>query len=173
MTVPGPPDPPALRALTHAQEHRRRASHLYGLVITGSVLAAAPDDLGLARLALVLLGTLLIYWTTESYAHWIALRSLLGGPLPAHERREVLEGGLPLVAACLVPLVVLVVEAVLGVETSRGVRIALGINVVLLALVGWNMAREGGLTGRRRVLACALTGLLGVAMVALKVAVHH
>ena len=29
----------AVRALSHAQQHRRRASHLYGLVITGSVLA--------------------------------------------------------------------------------------------------------------------------------------
>lgn len=163
----------AVRALSHAQLHRRRASHLYGLVITGSVLAAAPDEFGLARLAIALVGTLLVYWATETYAHWIALRSLLGRPLRGHERIEVMQDGLPLVAACLVPVVVLLVEALMGIEASRGVEIALGINVGLLAFVGWNMAGSGGITGWRRVLASVLTGLLGLAMVALKLTLHH
>jgi hypothetical protein len=163
----------AVRALSHAQQHRRRASHLYGLVISGSVLAAAPDEFGLVRLGIALVGTLLVYWAAESYAHWIALRSLQGRALRGHERVEVLVDGLPLVAACLVPVVVLLVEALLGVETSWGVRIALGVNVALLVVVGWNMAGEGGIVGRRRVLAAATTGLLGLAMVGLKLGLHH
>lgn len=163
----------AVRALSHAQQHRRRASHLYGLVITGSVLAAAPEKFGLVRLAVALVGTLLVYWAAETYAHWIALRSLLGRPLHGHERTEVVQDGLPLVAACLVPVVVLLVEAAVGVETSRGVEIALVINVALLGLVGWNMAGGGGITGWRRLVASILTAFLGLAMVALKLSLHH
>jgi hypothetical protein len=152
---------------------RRRAAHLYGLVVAGSVLAAAPEGLGLGRLAVVLAGTLLVYWAAESYAHWIALRTHEGRPLTAHERREVLHDGLPLVAACLVPVAVLLVEAVLGVPTGPGVRVALLANVVLLVVVGWRMSTAGGLRGGARVLSAAGTGLLGVAMAVLKYTLLH
>ncbi|WP_282943828.1 hypothetical protein [Cellulomonas endometrii] len=152
---------------------RRRASHLYGLVVTGSVLAAAPEDLGLARLAVVLAGTLLVYWAAETYAHWIALRTHEGRPLHPHERREVVQDGLPLVAACLVPVALLVVEAVLGVPTGLGVRLALIANVALLVVVGWRMSTAGGMRGAARVLSAAGTGLLGVAMVVLKYTLLH
>jgi len=40
--------------------HRRHAAHLYGLIISGAVLASAGDELRLARVALILLGTLVI-----------------------------------------------------------------------------------------------------------------
>jgi hypothetical protein len=152
---------------------RRRAAHLYGLVVAGSVLAAAPEDLGLGRLAVVLAGTLLVYWAAESYAHWIALRTHEGRALTTGERREVLQDGLPLVAACLVPVAVLLVEAVLGVPTETGVRVALFANVVLLVVVGWRMSTAGGLRGGARVLSAAGTGLLGVAMVVLKYTLVH
>lgn len=165
--------PPSVRARTHAAEHRRRASHLYGLVISGSVLAAAPEEFGLVRLGSAVVGTLLVYWLAESYAHWTALRALQGRSLTPHERREVFLDGLPLVAACVVPVAVLVVEAVLGVEPGRGVRVALAINAALLVVVGWNMAGEGGISGWRRVGASALTGALGLAMVVLKLGLHH
>jgi hypothetical protein len=152
---------------------RRRAAHLYGLVVAGSVLAAAPEDLGLGRIALVLAGTLVVYWAAESYAHWIALRTHERRPLHADERREVLVDGLPMVAACLVPAAVLLVEAVLDVPTGTGVRVALAANVVLLVVVGWRMSTAGGVHGVARVLSAAGTGALGVAMVVLKYTLLH
>jgi hypothetical protein len=152
---------------------RRRAAHLYGLVVAGSVLAAAPEDLGLGRIALVLAGTLVVYWVAESYAHWIALRTHERRPLLAEERREVLADGLPMVAACLVPAAVLLLEALLDVPTGTGVRVALGVNVVLLVVVGWRMSTAGGVHGGARVLSAAGTGALGVAMVVLKYTLLH
>ena len=80
--------------------------------------------------------------------------------------------GFPLVAACAVPILVLFVEAVLDVETGPAVRIALGINVALLVLVGWNMSTSGGLVGWRRIASTAATAVLGLAMIALKVTLH-
>lgn len=160
-------------ALTRPRLVRRRAGHLYGLVVTGSVLAAAPDSIGLARLALALLGTLLVYWAAESYAHWTATRTLLGRSLRGEERREVVTDGLPLVAACLVPVAVLLAEALLDVPTGTGVRVALLANTALLVGVGWRMATSGGVRGFARVANSVGVGLLGVAMVALKYALHH
>ncbi|WP_454048469.1 hypothetical protein [Cellulomonas sp. Marseille-Q8402] len=165
MTGTAPEAPP--RAV------RRRAAHLYGLVVAGSVLAAAPEDLGLARIATVVAGTLVVYWAAESYAHWIALRTHEGRPLHPDERREVLVDGLPMVAACLVPVLVLLAEALLHVPTGAGVRVALAANVVLLVLVGWRMSTTGGVRGLSRVLSAAGTGLLGVAMVVLKYTLLH
>ena len=152
--------------------HRRRASHLYGLIVSGSVLAAAPEGFGLARIAVAVVLTLGVYWAAESYAHWIAARTIHGRDLTRAERRMVLSDGLPLIAASLAPVVVLLAEEVLGVETETGVEIALAVNVALLVIVGWRMARAGGLTGGRQALAAVSTGLLGLVMIALKHGLH-
>lgn len=151
---------------------KERAAYLYGLVITGSVLASAPADLGLVRVALLLGGTLLVYWCAESYAHLIAARSLARRPLRPAERRHVLAEGLPLIAACTAPVVVLLIEAVLRVPPDVAVDVALVVNLGLLLVVGWRMSTDGGLTGRRRLGATATAGLLGVAMIGLKLALH-
>lgn len=156
-----------------AETVRRRSAYLYGLVITGSVLAAAPTDLGLVRVAALLGGTLVVYWCAETYAHVIAARTLVGRALHPAERREIVTGGFPLVAACAVPVVVLLVEALLRVEPSVAVDVALTVNVALLLVVGWRMSTAGGLTGFRHVLATAAAGLLGVAMIVLKLSLHH
>lgn len=152
--------------------HRRRASHLYGLIISGSVLASAPATFGLVHIALGVLGTLVVYWTAETYAHWIAARTVHGRELTRHEQRVVVADGWPLVAASGVPVGVLLVEQLLHVEVSRGVDIALTVNLVLLLVVGWRMSRAGGLRGWRHVGATLITGLLGIAMIALKLALH-
>ncbi|GAA4626400.1 hypothetical protein [Cellulomonas oligotrophica] len=114
-----------------------------------------------------------MYWATESYTHWIAARAHLGRDLTGPERREVLVDGLPLVAACGVPALVLVAEGVLGVEARTGILLALVVNVGLLVRVGWTMATSGGLRGWRRGSAATGTGLLGVLMIALKLALHR
>jgi hypothetical protein len=165
-------DQPAEPGLDGSRLHRRRASHLYGLIISGSVLASAPKDFGLVRIALAVLGTLVVYWSAETYAHWIASRTVHGRPLTPHEQRVVVADGWPLVAASGAPVGVLLLEQLLGVEVSRGVDIALTVNLVLLIVVGWRMSRAGGLTGWRHVGATLITGLLGIAMIALKLALH-
>ena len=78
--------------------HRRQASHLYGLIVSGAVLATAPDDFRLVRVAVLLFGTLVIYWAAETYVHWIAARSvvqrhLTGGGASGHRARRLAAGG--------------------------------------------------------------------------------
>ncbi|GAA1732331.1 hypothetical protein GCM10009809_29790 [Isoptericola hypogeus] len=152
---------------------RRGPAYLYGLVITGSVLAAAPEDLGLLRVAALLAGTLVVYWCAETYAHVIAARTHLRRTLAPHERREIAADGLPLVAACAIPGLVLLAEALLQVEPALAVDVALLVNLALLVVVGWRMSTASGLTGARRLVSTALAGLLGVAMIVLKLSLHH
>jgi hypothetical protein len=158
---------------SHAGDaHRRRASHLYGLVVTGAVLATAPDDISIRRVALLLLGTLGIYWVAETFVHWTATRTVLHRDLTGHERRTVVLDGWPLVAASGFPLALLFVEALFRVQTAIAVNVALAATVVLLVLVGYQMGSSGGLRGLRLMGASAFVGLLGVAMIVLKTLLH-
>lgn len=168
------PDPDGVgRHDAPGESYEQRSAYLYGLIITGSVLAAAPEDHGLVRIAALLGGTLLVYWCAETYAHLIAARTLARRPLDDAERREVLAAGLPLVSACAVPGAVLLAEALLPVPASVAVDVALLVNLALLLVVGWRMSTAGGLTGWNRLIATAVAGLLGVAMIVLKLALHH
>ncbi len=152
--------------------HRRRAAHLYGLIVTGAVLATAPDDFRLVRVAVLLLGTLGIYWAAETYVHWMAARTVFQRDLTPPERRAIVVDGWPLVAASAVPLAVLAVEALLGVETKAALDVTLAVNAVLLFVLGWQMGRTGGLAGVRLLLSAGAAGLLGVTLIALKTLLH-
>ena len=157
----------------HAADlHRRRASHLYGLIVSGAVLASASDEFRLSRIAVVLVVTLLVYWAAETYVHWIAMRALVQRDLTSGERRRIVHDGWPLVAASGVPLLFLGLEALVGMETSVALDLTLAVNAVLLFIIGWQMGEEGRLEGGRRVLSAVVTGLLGITLIALKALLH-
>jgi hypothetical protein len=162
----------AASALPADSQVRRRAAHLYGLVVTGAVLGASPDGVELGHLVLALVGTLIVYWAADTYVHWMATRAVQGRRLDAHQRREAVRDGLPLVAACTIPVIVLLAELVLSVPTDRAVRIAMVVNIALLLGVGWEISTSGGLAGWRRIGLVIATGLLGAVMILLKSLLH-
>ena len=57
-------------------------------------------------------------------------------------------------------------------ETAVALDLTLAVNTVLLFIVGWQMGVAGGLAGVRLVLSVAATGLLGLALIALKTLMH-
>lgn len=174
------PEPSPVPTSEHVEEgrydaghpHRRRSAHLYGLIVSGAVLATAPDDYRLVRVVAALVSTLAIYWIAETYVHWIATRTIHGGDLTRAEQTQIIKDGWPLMTACIVPVVVLAAGALLRVETETAVRVALAINAVLLGLVGANMGRAGGLRGIALVGSTLATGALGVLMIVLKTSLH-
>lgn len=168
------PDPRRMESQTvPGESYEQRSAYLYGLIITGSVLATAPEDFGLVRIAALLGGTLAVYWCAETYTHLIAARTLARRPLRRSERRRILTAGFPLVAACAVPGVVLFTVTVLRAELSVAVDVALIVNLMLMLAVGWRMSTAGGLRGRRRLTATVAAGLLGFAIIGLKLSLHH
>jgi hypothetical protein len=158
--------------VAQADHHRRHAAHLYGLIVSGAVLATAPDDFRLVRVAVLLLGTLCIYWAAETYVHWIAARTVLQRDLRSHERTAVIRDGWPLVAACAVPLLLLFLEALVGMDTKTALDLTLAVNAALLFGLGWQMGRSSGLRGTRLLIAAASAGLLGILMIVLKTRLH-
>jgi len=165
-------DGPATATRRHTGS-RRRAAYLYGLIISGTVLAAEPEDIRPWVVGLALLGTMLVYWTAETFAHWVGARSAHARALTRSERRETVTDGLPLVLAGLVPVMVLLLEGVAGVTTPTAVTVALVVTIALLAVVGWMISPNQPKLSRRRFAYASMTVLLGLAMIELKNAVHH
>ena len=94
------------------------------------MLATAPEDFRLVRVAVLLFGTLVIYWAAETYVHWIATRTR-GAARPHRVTSSglIVGDGWPLVAACAVPVAFLLVEALLGIDTATALDVTLVVNV--------------------------------------------
>ena len=83
------------------------------------MLATAPEDFRLVRVAVLLFGTLVIYWAAETYVHWIAARSVVQRHLTGAERRAIVRDGWPLVASCAVPVAFLLRRGAAAAWTRR------------------------------------------------------
>lgn len=154
-------------------EHRRRASALYGLIIGGSVLAATTADLRLGRVIISVLATLAVYWIAETYVHVMTARQMSRHELDRSEFRAIAADGLPLITISMIPLAVLVVADVLGMTTDRAADVALAANTALLLFGGYRIGSDAGLRGNKLAVSVAVTGLLGLAIVGLKLGLAH
>jgi len=152
---------------------RHRAAAIYGTVITAAVIAAGGNTLSTAALEVTVLVTLLVYWVAEQYA------ALLGehthaGRLPNGEQiRASLSSSWPMVTASFLPLVTLLGARLLGATTIGAAAVALVVAVILLIIHGHAAGKAAGLRGKRLAAVTTTAGLLGVAMIILKVLLQH
>lgn len=171
------------------------ASAIYGSIITASVLAAQgshPDSV--PRLVLLLLGTSLAFWLAHAYTDVLAYRitagaEAQGSPLGGESGNRLgtsnvprsgghrdylhaLREEWPIVEASLLPVLILLVTYGFGVKVNTAITVALAVDV--LELLGWAaLAARRMRTGLlEMVLFTAGNGLLGLAIVGLKVVLH-
>ncbi|MDO9486390.1 MAG: hypothetical protein Q7K25_10065 [Actinomycetota bacterium] len=152
---------------------RQSASALYGLIIACAVLATASPDDRLLFVALTVIGTLTIYWIAETYVHLMAKRQAQHHELNRAQIAAIAKDGLPLITVTFAPIIALLVAALLGMTAKVGEDIALAINIGLLLTFGHRMSRDAGLRGVPLVLSTLIAGLLGLAMVGLKIFLNH
>jgi hypothetical protein len=153
--------------------HRRRASALYGLIIGAAVLATSGVEERLAFVALSLVMTLAVYWVAETYVHVMAERGVERHELSRDTAMTIARDGLPLITVSGVPLAVLVICALAGMSTVRAADWALYANTLVLLIAGYRISRDAGLVGVKLVGSVIVSGLLGLAMVGLKIALNH
>jgi hypothetical protein len=154
---------------------RRRAASIYGTIITAAVIAAAGNVLSSAKLEIVVLVTLVVYWLAEQYAELLAEHTY-AGRLPSMRRvRTSLSDSWPMVTSSFLPLVSLLVVRLLGATPLGAAEFALVVAVALLVVHGYAAGRAAGLSGIQLVAVSATAALLGVAMILLKVLIqpHH
>ncbi len=152
---------------------RRREAGIYGTVITAAVLAVGGNHLAVAPLAVTVVVTLAVYWLAEQYAALLAEHTRAGRLPTAAEIRSSLGATWPMVTASFVPVGTLLLARLFRASSLTAAEIALGVAIVLLVWYGYAAGRAADLHGMRLGLVTGLAGLLGVALVALKVLLEH
>jgi hypothetical protein len=152
---------------------RARAAGIYGTIVTGAVLATGGGQVRAVSLALLVFGTLVVYWMAELYAEVLG-GHVHEGRLPRGvELRSLIASSWHMVTASYVPLVVLVAAALLGLSVTAASYAALAATVLLLLFHGHSASVDAGLSGWRLLGVTALAGALGILMVGLKIVIAH
>jgi hypothetical protein len=147
---------------------RRRASGIYGAIVTAAILAAAGGQLRTAGLAVAVVVTLVVYWVAEEYAEMLGAQAARGELLSRGHVRAELAATWPMVSASYGPVVTLLVARLAGVSDAAAADIALGAAILLLVGHAWAAARAARLRGRQLAAATCAAAVLGVAMILLK-----
>jgi hypothetical protein len=147
------------------------SSAIYGQVLAGSaVVALSRHDEPPLEIAAGVAATMLVFWVAHVYAEAISRSVARAGR--ARAVRHLAEREWPMVQAAL-PAVVALTLAALGLwSRESGITIALGLGVVALAGWGYAAGRRSGRSQHRALLAALGSAVLGLLIIALKVAIH-
>ncbi|MCU1661536.1 MAG: hypothetical protein QOI36_1840 [Pseudonocardiales bacterium] len=151
-------------------DERELAHAIHGTVVGSAVMVAASLHGTLGPVVVTVIVTLLVYWATERYADLLAAG--VHGRATNHRVAAVLRGGWPMLQSSYAPVVVLLVTSALGAELRAAVLAALVLSTVLLAGLGYAAARRSESSVLGALGWAAVSALLGVAVIALKLALH-
>jgi hypothetical protein len=151
-----------------ARAGRRRASGIYGAIVTAAILATAGNELHTGGLVVAVVITLVVYWLAEEYAELLGEQAE-GGRVPTWDYiRGSLAATWPMVTASFVPLVALVLARLAGVSIPVADNVGLATAIALLMIHGWSAARAAQLRGWQLAWATSVALTLGLVMVVLK-----
>jgi hypothetical protein len=147
---------------------RRRASGIYGTIITAAIIDTAGGHVTTTQLVVAVFVTLVVYWAAEQYAELLGEHTQ-EGRLPRWPAvRAALAASWPMVAASYMPLLVLVVVRLAGASDSGAAWAGVIAALVLLVYHGWAAARAASLQGKSLLAATLMAAGLGVVMILLK-----
>jgi hypothetical protein len=150
------------------------AGTVYGTVIVMATITAGSADLGRPwRLPVVVGVTTFVFWLAHAYADALGETVEVGRRLDRAELLSVAGRERTMLIAAALPVGVLVLGAVGILEVSTSIWLALGLGVATLGGQGVRYARFEQLSGAGTVAAVTVNVALGLAIVALKVAVSH
>ncbi|MGW6129887.1 hypothetical protein ACWFNE_07655 [Cellulomonas sp. NPDC055163] len=156
-------------------EHRAHhlAGAIYGTILATTVVAAAgahPQSLG--RTTVLVIGTSLVFWLAHVYSVELAARVVAGRPLAREEVLRVARAEWPMLQSSW-PIVLALVLGLVGVlDPTRAVDVAMALGIGALFTYGLIVGRQEGASRPRILLNGLATGAFGLAVLALKVAVH-
>lgn len=151
------------------------AGTVYGTIVVLAALAAGGQafEHDLWHLAAIVVTTVVVLWIAHVYAHGLGESLHAGRRLDVAELAAVAGRELAIPLAAVAPTAMLALGAVGVLRSSRAVWLAVALCVATLAIEGLRYARLERL-GRLGTLASVAVNLaLGLAIVALKVAVAH
>ncbi|MFD8749970.1 hypothetical protein ACFV0O_03130 [Kitasatospora sp. NPDC059577] len=165
------PAPPG-RAPEGAANRTDYAGAVYGSMLAASVIAASSLQEPHPRLSLILLLVItgLVFWIAHVYAE-VAGEREVGRTVKWHQVRKVGRHEWPLVEASALPALAVLVSPWLG--AGENAWLALGVAVAQQVTWATLGARRAGATTRQAAAEGAVNLVLGLVIVAAKVAVGH
>ena len=142
-----------------------------GTVVSAAVIAAAVGHLEETRLVLTILGTAFIYWLAHLHARTLG-DAVKHHTHPVDALKEALAETWPILAAALVPAVILLVTQLAGLPIRTDAWIAVIASTVLLTAYSFFAGRRGGLGLGGSVLSACIGALLGLMVIGLKASLH-
>lgn len=150
------------------------ASTVYGTVVIMAALTAAyATEKHPWKLAAIVISTASVLWIAHLYAHGLSESIVEARRLRREEVLGVFRREFGILLAALLPTVMLIVGALGILDETTAVWLALGVGLVTLAAEGVRFARLERLGIVGTLVAMAVNLLLGLLVVALKVAVAH
>ena len=122
-------------------------------------------------IVLAILGTAFIYWLAHLHARTLG-DAVKHRTHPVNALKEALAETWPILAASLVPALILFLTQVFGIKIRTGAWIAVIASTVLLTIYSFLAGRRGGLGLGGSVLSAAIRALLGILVIGLKAALH-
>jgi len=142
-----------------------------GTVVSAATIAAAAGHFEETRLVLTVFGTAFIYWLAHLHAR------TLGDAVKHHEHpatvlRESLGETWPILAASVVPAVILIIVQLVGGTILAAAWTAVIASAALLTIYSFLAGQRGGLGPIGSLVSAALGALLGLLVIALKASLH-
>jgi len=142
-----------------------------GTIVSAAVIAASAGHLEESHIVVAILGTAFIYWLAHLHARTLG-DAVKHRTHPVNALKEALAETWPILAASLVPALILFVTQVFGIKIRTGAWIAVIASTVLLTIYSFLAGRRGGLGLGGSVLSAAIGALLGILVIGLKAALH-
>jgi hypothetical protein len=150
----------------------RLSAAIYGLIVSGAVMAAAGEHGSVRDVAITVFLTVLVYWLAESYADMLGEQIAEERPSTRARSWELLRQGFPLVEASYVPVFVLLIAWALGLSTTAAITAGLVANALLLIALGWIASAQANRSIPVRAGWAAVAGAFGMVMIAIKTILH-
>lgn len=165
------------KARTGRAERRAHADYtggVYGSLLAASVVvgASALGAFPRLKLAFLLVATGVVFWLAHVHAQLFGAR-MAQRPLSRGTVLHVCREEWPIVEAAVPPTVAVLVSPLLGLDVHGAAWLALA--VALISQMGWAAAaaRRAGASWRQVVLTDAVNLVIGLLIVALKLALKH
>ena len=159
-------------AETQARAERNYAPAIYGsLLVTGLVAVQWRSDASTDGIALSVVVTVIVFWLTHVWSEVVNAR--VRGQISVDEAREIALDESSMLASLILPAIVLAGGPRLGLSVDNSIEIALAISIGQLFLWGLVVGRAAHRGWVLPLVVAVVDSLLGLAIVALKVAVLH
>jgi hypothetical protein len=150
------------------------ASTVYGTVLVmATVTAAYATERDPAKLAEIVIATSLVLWVAHLHAHAIAESIGLGRRMTPADIGGIAAREIGIVGAAALPCLALILGAAGVMPEPTSVWVAFGLGLLTLGAEGVRYARMEQLGAAATAGAVAINLALGIAVVALKVAIYH